>query len=72
MPHKKGWGHSLPRQACELAAAAGVRHFVLFHHDPDRTDDELDSIQRQTRSWLQANDLAILCTVGYEGLTLET
>jgi len=24
MPQKKGWGHSLPRQACELVAAAGI------------------------------------------------
>ena len=47
-------GHSLVRQACELAAAAEVKHLLLFHHDPDRTDDEVDAIQADARAWLLA------------------
>ncbi|OZC01423.1 MBL fold metallo-hydrolase [Rubricoccus marinus] len=41
---RRGWGHSSVGEAVALAAAAGVGELVLFHHDPDRTDDELDAV----------------------------
>jgi phosphoribosyl 1,2-cyclic phosphodiesterase len=28
--------------AVDLAIEAGVKRLGLFHHDPDRTDDDLD------------------------------
>lgn len=40
----KGWGHSTWQKALELAKRANVRTPVLFHHDPRRTDDQLDEI----------------------------
>lgn len=70
MPHKHGWGHSLVRQACDLALQANVRHLVLYHHDPDRNDDELDCIQEESRSWFAAQGSPIACTVAFEGLSL--
>ncbi len=45
MPHKHGWGHSLISQVRQLAIDAKVGTLILFHHDPDRTDAELDEIQ---------------------------
>ena len=39
----RGWGHSHDRQAVDLALEAGVRRLVLFHHDPDRSDREIDA-----------------------------
>jgi phosphoribosyl 1,2-cyclic phosphodiesterase len=71
MPHKHGWGHSLVSQACSLGAAAGVKHLLLYHHDPDRNDDALDTIERNARSWFQENHPETRCTVAAEGLTLE-
>jgi ribonuclease BN (tRNA processing enzyme) len=71
MPHKHGWGHSLVSQACELAVAAQVKHLILFHHDPDRSDDELDVIQDQARALVQAHDRRMQCTVAYEGLNIS-
>jgi phosphoribosyl 1,2-cyclic phosphodiesterase len=71
MPHKHGWGHSLVSQACSLAAAAEVKHLVLYHHDPDRTDAELDAIQENARRWFGEHHRQIECTAAYEGLTLE-
>ncbi len=70
MPKKHGWGHSLINQACELAAASNVKHLILTHHDPDRTDNELDMIQKNARVWFKRNNYKIRCTVAYEGLTL--
>ena len=45
MPHKHGWGHSLISQVRQLAIDAEVGTLVMFHHDPDRSDVELDEIQ---------------------------
>lgn len=70
MPHKHGWGHSLISQVRELAAAARVKQLVLFHHDPERSDDELDGIQDETGSWLRRRSQTESC-VAYEGLELS-
>jgi ribonuclease BN (tRNA processing enzyme) len=37
-------GHSAIEYAIGLAARAGAKSLMLFHHAPDRTDDELDAI----------------------------
>jgi phosphoribosyl 1,2-cyclic phosphodiesterase len=39
----RGWGHSTAEEAVRLAADAGVERLVLFHHRPERTDDEVDA-----------------------------
>ena len=70
MPHKHGWGHSLVSQVRELAAAAEVKHLILYHHDPERTDDDLDIIQAESRLWLQRCHPEVKCTVAFEGLTI--
>jgi phosphoribosyl 1,2-cyclic phosphodiesterase len=44
--HRRGWGHSTWREGVKLAQEAGVRQLILFHHDPLRTDRELDAIVR--------------------------
>jgi phosphoribosyl 1,2-cyclic phosphodiesterase len=37
-------GHASVEYDVELAVEAGVRTLVLFHHDPWRTDDEVDAL----------------------------
>jgi phosphoribosyl 1,2-cyclic phosphodiesterase len=37
------WGHAYPEYAVALCEAAGSRRLALFHHAPDRSDDELDA-----------------------------
>ena len=41
---KRDWGHSAIDYAIGLGVEAGVGKVVLFHHDPPRTDDQLDAI----------------------------
>ena len=41
---RRGFGHSAIDYAVGLAESAGARRLVLFHHDPGRTDDDLDRI----------------------------
>jgi phosphoribosyl 1,2-cyclic phosphodiesterase len=38
------FGHASAEYAVGLTARAGARRAVLFHHRPDRTDDELDKL----------------------------
>jgi phosphoribosyl 1,2-cyclic phosphodiesterase len=47
---KVGWGHSTYVAGCEVAATAGVGELVLFHHDPQRTDDEVADIETRARA----------------------
>ncbi|MFZ5950061.1 MAG: MBL fold metallo-hydrolase [Candidatus Rifleibacteriota bacterium] len=55
------WGHTTFNQALKLAIDARVKKFGIFHHDPDRSDDELDaiidSLQKQARE--KGSDLEV-------------
>ena len=43
-PTYKGWGHSTWQEGVRLADAAGVKTFVIFHHDPSHDDAFMDRI----------------------------
>ena len=44
LPSRGAFGHAAAEYAVALGAKAGARQVVLFHHDPARTDDEVDAI----------------------------
>jgi phosphoribosyl 1,2-cyclic phosphodiesterase len=41
---RAGWGHSSIEQAVRAAETAGCRRLALIHHDPMRSDSELDGL----------------------------
>jgi len=41
---RRGWGHSHWREGIDIAEECQVKHIVLFHHDPDHSDDFVDRI----------------------------
>lgn len=45
----QGYGHSTVEIATSLAQAAGVKQLVLWHHDPENTDDVLDRVGELAR-----------------------
>lgn len=65
-PH---WGHSTPADAIEIALAAKVKRLALFHHAPERTDDEQDAILAETRRQVEGTGLEVLAA--YEGLEVQ-
>lgn len=71
MPAKRGWGHSVVDNVCEIALAARVKRLVLFHHDPDRSDAELDTMREKWTRWMREHDSCTECFVAYEGLELK-
>ncbi len=50
LPDRVHFGHSAVDYAVELARRSDAATVVLFHHDPDRTDDEVEAIERSLRS----------------------
>jgi len=47
---KIGWGHSTWQAGLALAKAAGVKCPVMFHHDPNHSDDFLDDVAAQVKA----------------------
>ena len=45
-----GWGHSTNMDAATLAQACGAKQLLLTHHDPRRTDDEIDAMVAAART----------------------
>jgi len=67
----RGWGHSTYAAATRLAADAGVRRFGFCHHDPDRSDDELDTLVLECRQRLTRAGSDVDCFAVREGMELE-
>jgi phosphoribosyl 1,2-cyclic phosphodiesterase len=68
--YKKGWGHSTIASAVDVAVRAGVRRLVLYHHDPDRSDDALDVIGKEAQALARERSSAVEVMVAYEGMEL--
>lgn len=41
---RKGWGHSAVEDVIEAAQGNRVKRLALIHHDPERTDDQIDEL----------------------------
>lgn len=61
-----GWGHSTYDEGAKIALAAGVKRYVLFHHDPEQDDEAVRDKERRAQTLFQD----AICA--YEGLVLET
>jgi phosphoribosyl 1,2-cyclic phosphodiesterase len=67
---KLGWGHSSFEHAVNVAHKAGVKKLLLFHHDPDRSDAELDLLEKKIRKSISGRS-KLEVMVAREGLTVE-
>jgi phosphoribosyl 1,2-cyclic phosphodiesterase len=59
-PHEleqhRGWGHSTYEEAVTLAQDAGVKRLVLFHHEPEHDDKEMDTLVAAARKFAKKRD----------------
>ena len=60
------FGHSAIDYAVELARRAEAKRLMLFHHDPPRTDDQLDAIVASLA------DAGVPVSAAAEGVELST
>jgi phosphoribosyl 1,2-cyclic phosphodiesterase len=65
-----GWGHSTHEDAVELALQAGVQQLVLFHHRPERTDDEVDRCVANCRAMVASRGARLDVVAAAEGMSL--
>ena len=63
------WGHSTVGYAVQVAVSCGVKHLVLFHHDPTHGDDEVDRLVALAQAIPGADQLESI-TGAREGETL--
>lgn len=69
--HHRGWGHSSYRDAVEFAIDAGVERLILFHHEPDRSDDVLDSQLALCHQMVKERNGHVEVLAAAEGMELE-
>ena len=63
-----GWGHSTMLRAIEFAGLAKVEQLVLFHHDPEHDDENMDDLVARTVGVAKP---AFRVTAGVEGMSVE-
>ena len=61
---RRGWGHSTFANALDLALRAGVGQLAFFHHEPARSDEQLDRIIDEA----QSRAGTVVCFGAREGL----
>lgn len=69
MEHR-GWGHSSYRDAVDFAIAAEVETLVLFHHEPDRSDDALDEMLALCHQMVRERNGRVQVIAAAEGVEL--
>jgi len=67
----RGWGHSTFGDALDLAYEAGVKSIGFFHHDPDRTDEDLAHQVELCREEIERKNGRIECFAAAEGMEIE-
>jgi phosphoribosyl 1,2-cyclic phosphodiesterase len=65
---RAGWGHSTPRQAVDLAREARCRRLILFHHEPEHSDDALDHLLVDTRLYARGVAPTLVVEAAAEGM----
>ncbi|HEX8310645.1 MAG TPA: MBL fold metallo-hydrolase [Chthoniobacteraceae bacterium] len=68
-PKKVRWGHSSVSNVCLLTKLAGVKRWIVTHHDPMHDDEFLETKLNMTRQMLAAINHPIQVSHGYDGLT---
>jgi phosphoribosyl 1,2-cyclic phosphodiesterase len=70
MDHR-GWGHSSYRDAIDFAIAAEVQTLVLFHHEPDRSDDALEMQLALAREMVAERKGSVEVVAAAEGMEIN-
>jgi phosphoribosyl 1,2-cyclic phosphodiesterase len=65
-----GWGHSSYEHAINSAHKARVKKLVFFHHDPNRTDEQLEALEAEYQAKVRGKtNMDVM--MAREGLVVE-
>jgi phosphoribosyl 1,2-cyclic phosphodiesterase len=67
MGERRGWGHSTYAEAMALAREAGAHNLLLTHHDPSRSDAEVEKIIELARQLAAGADYPHYIDAAREG-----
>lgn len=68
---RTGWGHSFYEYGLEMALQGKVKRLLYFHHDPDRTDADLDAQMEKIQTQTKARGSTLDVSAAYEGQEIE-
>ncbi len=64
----RGWGHSTYEEAVTLALDAGAKKLVLFHHEPEHGDEEMDGLLAAARKFAKTRGGSLEVDAAQEGM----
>ena len=67
----KTWGHSTYLEALDLALTSKVKRFVLSHHNPGRTDSQLEALVQHCREIIDRKKVNMECFALKQNAELE-
>jgi len=70
-PAKQGWGHGTFDAAIALALKVGARSLYCTHHEPTRSDDELEAVFAQALARWEGRLDGLVVALAYEGLEVD-
>ena len=70
-PSKQGWGHGTFDAAIETALRVGARSLYCTHHEPTRSDDELEAVFAAVMARHPGLSERLNVCLAYEGLEVE-
>ncbi len=68
---KKGWGHSSNILLANFSILAQVKNLILFHYNPDYTDEKIEQMLAETKSIFENGNHPIGCIAAEEGLEIN-
>lgn len=69
-PAKAGWGHGHYDGAIEMAVRTGAKHLYCTHHEPTRSDDELERIFADVMARHAGRIGGLQVHLAYEGMEI--
>lgn len=67
----RGWGHSTVADCVNFAVAGKVKKLMIGHHDPNRTDRQLDKIFLHYLNLIRNKNLPLQLVPAMEGMSLR-
>lgn len=68
---KKGWGHTGNVTLTYFSILAKVKNLILFHYNPDYTDEKIDNLLEKTINIAKGERAELNCIASKEGMSIE-